>query len=235
MHKIKYSLTLRSLRLCVRRFHAKTQRPQRVFRHSVLFLISVFCLLSSVSAQSTGSAKGKIRNVKGETIAGVSVTARRDSRDVRTVTSDKKGEFTIDGLEIGVYNFVFDARGYASATSPKIEVRRNKTTDLGDRLILQIDRGTLIIIQGSVFFKDGRSVTGAKVEVEKINSDGTTRSFPAIYTNIYGEFNFRQPEGAAKFRFTAKYKDKTASKDIEVEAAAVYRLAISLDLTRQEK
>ena len=185
--------------------------------------------------QSTGSAKGKIRNLKGETISGVSVTARRDSNDIRTVQSNSKGEFKIDGLESGVYNFVFDAKGYASAIRYDIEIRSNKTVDLGDRLILRVDKGTLVIVQGSVFFKDGRSVTGAKVDVERVNSDGTTRSFPAVYTNIYGEFNFRQPEGTAKFRFTAKFKDKTASNEIEVSSAAVYRLAIHLDAERGDK
>ena len=53
-------------------------------------------------------------------------------------------------------------------------------------------------------------------------------------TNIYGEFSFRQPEGAATYRLTAKYKNHTASKDIEVDNAAIYRLAISLDVSRQE-
>lgn len=197
-----------------------------------VFLLTAYCLLLTAHAQSTGGAKGKIRNVKDEAIPGVSITARRDSKDIRTVTSGKKGEFTINGLEPGVYNFVFDAAGYASAIRYNIEVRGNKTVDLGDRLILRVDKGTLVIIQGSVFFKDGTSVTAAKVEVEKVNSDGTTRSYPAVYTNIYGEFNFRQPEGSAKYRFTAKYKDKTASTDIEVEAAAVYRLAIRLDTVR---
>ena len=200
-----------------------------------VFLLTVCFSLLTARAQSTGGAKGKIRDLKGEAIAGVSVTARRDSKDIRTVTSGKKGEFTVEGLEPGVYNFVFDARGYASAVRYNIEVRSGKTADLGDRLILHVDRGTLAIIQGSVFFKDGTSVTGAKVEAERVNADGTTRSFPAVYTNIYGEFNFRQPEGAAKYRFTVKYKDKTASEEIDVAAAAVYRLAIHLDANRSDK
>ena len=200
-----------------------------------VFLLAICCSLLTARAQSTGGAKGKVRDLKGEAIAGVSVTARRDSKDVRTVISGKKGDFTIDGLEPGVYNFVFDAKGYASAVRYNIEVRSNKTADLGDRLILHVDRGTLVIIQGSVFFKDGTSVTGAKVEAERVNSDGTTRSFPAVSTNIYGEFNFRQPQGTAKYRFTAKYKGKTASKEIDVVDPAVYRLAIHLDATRSDK
>ena len=197
-------------------------------------LASAFCLQTSAFSQSTGSAKGKIRNVKGDAISGVSITARRDSSDVKTVQSNSKGEFKIDGLASGVYNFVFDARGYASAIRYSVEVRVGKTVDLGDRLVLRVDKGTLVIIEGSVFFKDGKVFAGAKVDVEKVNADGTTRSLPAVYTNVSGEFNFRQPEGAAKFRFTIKYKGKSTVKEIEVETAAIYRLALRLENSRND-
>ncbi len=224
MHKIRYSFTLRSLRLCV-----------RFFGLAVFLLLTAHCSLLTAHGQSTGGAKGKIRNTRGDAISGVSITAQQDSKDIRTAKSNNKGEFTIEGLAPGVYNFVFDAAGYSSAIRYNIEVRRNKTVDLGDRLILLVDKGTLVIIQGSVFFKDGTSVTGAKVEVEKINPDGTTRSFPTLWTNIYGEFTFRQPAGVSKYRITAKYKDTLATKEIEVDAAAIYRLAIKLDSTRSDK
>lgn len=175
--------------------------------------------------------------MRNEPISDVSVTARKDSKDIATVTSNRKGEFVFNSLEPGVYNFIFDAKGYASAMRANIEVRQNKTVDLGDRLVLLVDKGTLVIIQGSVFFKDGTSVTGAKIEVEKVNADGTTRSLPAPNpTNIYGEFTFHQPEGAAaKYRFTAKYKDSTVTKEIEVSSAAIYRVALHLDIARRDK
>ena len=215
-------------------------RHQRSFLFRLLptafcLLLTVYCLPPTAYSQSTGGAKGKIRNSRGDAVSGVTITARQDSKDIKSAISNSKGEFKIDGLEPGIYKFVFDAPGYASAVSNPTEVRRNKTVDLGDKLVLRVDKGTLVIIQGSVFFKNGTSVTGAKVEVEKLNADGTTRSFPAVYTNIYGEFNFRQPEGSAKYRFTVKYKDKSTTKEIEVDAAAIYRLAINLDMERSDK
>jgi Carboxypeptidase regulatory-like domain len=224
-----------SLRLCWGIFPAKTQRPQRKLWPVITVIVAAFCFQSSAFGQATGGVKGKIRNNRGEPISGASVTARQDSNELRSTTSNSKGEFTLSGLEPGTYTFMFDAAGYASAMSNKTEIRRNKTIDLGDRLILHVDKGTLVIVQGSVFFKDGTSATGAKVDIEKLNSDGTTRSFPAVYTNIYGEFTFRQPEAAAKFRITANYKDHTATKEIEVDSAAVYRLAIKLDVERDHK
>ncbi|MEO6050289.1 MAG: carboxypeptidase-like regulatory domain-containing protein [Pyrinomonadaceae bacterium] len=208
---------------------------KRKIVNAVIFLLAAHCLLFIAHAQNTGGVKGKVRNMRGDDIAGATVTARQASKDVRSVKSGGKGEFVLSGLESGIYNIVFDAKGYSSGIKYNVEVEQNKTVDLGSRLILQIDRGTQVIVQGSVFFKDGTSVTAAEVKVERVNADGSTKKLSTIFTNIYGEFVFRQPEGSGKYRMTAKYRDSTAVKEIEVSSAAIYRLAISLEISRQEK
>ncbi len=199
-----------------------------------LFL-SAFCLISTVAAQSTGGVKGKVKNLRGDNLAGATVTVRQNSKDLKTAKSDKKGEFILTGLETGIYNIVFDAKGYSTGIKYNVEIKENKTVNLGDRLILQVDKGTQVIVQGSVFFKDGTSVPGAEVRVERVNADGSTKKVGTLSSDISGEFSFRQPEGNAKFRITAKYKDTTASKEIEVNSPAIYRLALSLDISRPER
>jgi hypothetical protein len=47
-----------------------------------------------------------------------------------------------------------------------------------------------------------------------------------------GEFTFKFSEGAAKYRVTASAKGASASKEIEVDSAAIYRLAINLNLNK---
>ncbi len=171
----------------------------------------------------------------GNRIAGATVTARQDSKDIRSVRSNSKGEFLLSGLEAGEYNIVFDAKGYAMGIfKESIDVKPRKTVDLGDRLIMQVDQGTQVIVRGSVFYKDGTSVTAAKVLFEEIEPNGTIRKLGTATTNIFGEFTFRRPEGAAKYRLTATHRNSKASKEIEVDGAAIYRLAISLDITRQQ-
>jgi hypothetical protein len=198
----------------------------------LLFLVS--CLVSPVFSQ-TGSVKGKVRTMTGAAIADATITARQNGQDIRSTHSDSKGNFELDRLEPGVYNFVVDAPGYAAGLKSNIEVKRNQTTNLGNNLRLMVDRGTLIIVQGSVFFKDGTSVTAAKVDVEKVNADGTTQKLGTLWTNYSGEFTFKKTEGAARLRFTAKYHDATASKEVEVDSAAIYRTAISLNINRDQK
>jgi hypothetical protein len=96
-------------------------------------------------------------------------------------------------------------------------------------LILTPDQGNQIFLKGSVFDKQGFSVPGAKIQIERVNSDGGTKSLGDTYTSVSGEFTFR-PTSAAKLRVTATYKGISATKDIDVAEPAIYRLAITIDL-----
>jgi hypothetical protein len=122
----------------------------------LLFLLSAVCLLPSVYAQ--GGIKGKVRNNKGNGIGGASVSARLNGKDVKTVTADSKGNFLMEGLKAGTYNISFDADGYAMGVKFGVEIKNGSVRDLGDRLILSVDQGTLLIVKGSVFFKEGTSL-----------------------------------------------------------------------------
>jgi len=199
-----------------------------------ILFIALFVVSSISILAQTGGLKGKVRTSKGDGITGVTVTARQKVGDIKSVKSDGKGNFVIQGLEAGLYNLVFDGKGYSSSVLYNVEVKKNKVRELPDRLILAVDQGTLVIIKGSVFNQDGRSVTGAEVTIEKMNSDGSTRKLGSVYTNVSGEFTFRQPQGAAKFRLTAKLKDAESSREVEVDSAAIYRLAITLDMKSEK-
>jgi hypothetical protein len=200
----------------------------KFFEHPFLFVF-IFAFSSFLaSAQETGGVKGKIRAMNGGAIAGAGVTARQGGADIKSTKADESGKFVLNGLAPGVYNIVFDKSGYSSGIKYNVEIKRNKIVDLGERLILSVDQGTQIIVKGSVFNQSGRSVGGARVEIEKISSDGAPKKVGSSYTNISGEFTFRFSEGATKYRITATAKDAAASKEIDVTSAAIYRLAITL-------
>ena len=207
-------------------------RPEVLFS-SVFSTVNFFLLfvLSSVFAiaQDTGGVKGKVRTAKGDGIASATVTARQNGADVKSAVSDVKGNFVLENLKPGNYNIVFNKSGYSSGVLYNVEVKRKKVSDLGERLVLSIDQGTQVIIKGSVFFQDGRSVGGAKIEIERISSDGSIKKVGSSVSTYSGEFTFRFAEGAAKYRITASRNDSTASKEVEVDSAAIYRLAITLN------
>ena len=205
----------------------------KIFRNAAFFLTLFVFLTAAALAQETGGAKGKIRTIKGDGISSASVTARLKGQDVKSVKSDAKGSFEMTGLEPGVYNFIFEKSGYSAGIKYNVEIKKKSTVDLGDRLILMIDQGSLVLINGSVYNQDGRSITGAKIEIEKVNSDGSTKKIGNGYTNVSGEFTFRQPDGSAKFRVTASFKGISDSKEVSVDSAGVYRLAITLNIPKE--
>lgn len=204
------------------------------FRSAAIVLALVTVTVVSAFAQ-TGGIKGVVRNMRGSGIPAATITVRLNGDDIKTATANNKGEFVLTGLNKGTYNVVFEARGYASGVLYNVVVKGNGVANLGDRLILSADQGSLVIIKGSIFYKEGTSVTGAKVDLERVNPDGSVKRLATATTNFSGEFTFRQPEGAAKLRITAKYNSSTKSKDLEVAEPAIYRLSIILDVSRTEK
>lgn len=193
-----------------------------------LFFSALLVLAVPVFAQETGGLKGKVRTSKGEGIGSATVTARQSGVDVKSTTADSKGDFVLENLKVGDYTLVFSKSGYSSGVM-NVEVKKGKTRDLGKGLVLSVDQGTQVIIKGSVFAADGRSFGGAKIEIEQISSDGSAKKVGSGTASYSGEFTFRFPEGAAKYRVTASAKDSKASKEIEVSSAAIYRLAITLN------
>ena len=198
-------------------------------------LLCACCLLSAADAQSTGGVKGKVRNMNGEGIAGATVTARRDQRDSGSARTGKNGDFVIDGLQPGIYNFVIEAKGYATGIKYDVEVKPGKPHDLGGNLLLQVDRGSQVVIRGSVFYKDGTSVPACDVEVALVETNGETRKLTTLTTGISGEFSYRRPEGKATYRFTSKCHGVTASRDLTVDSAAIYTTSVLLPINRGEK
>jgi len=198
-------------------------------------LLSMAGFLTNASAQDTGGAKGKVRNMNDQGIAGATISARQKGVDLKSTKSDSKGNFVLDGLEPGIYNLAFEAKGYSAAVQYNVEIKKNKIRDLGGRLILMVDRGSRVIIRGSVFFREGRSAPGSTIIVERISSDGSARKVGETAADSLGEFSFSQPEGPAKFRIRASFRGATGFKEIEVDSAMVYRLAVTLDLPHPQK
>lgn len=178
--------------------------------------------------RTTGGIKGKVR-VETGSAAGVSVAIREGEREIGRVVTQKNGEFVIAKLKPGIYGLTFRKPGLSVGTIESVEVKAGKTRSLGDRLILTIDEGSIAFIRGSVFNSEDKSVAGAKIELAQIQEDGTTKKIDGRITNETGSFVFRLTPEPAKYRLTAKKEGREpVSKDVEIDGAAVYRVALSL-------
>lgn len=201
-------------------------RPEKLILASMALLF--LGVASMGQDRTTGGIKGKVRVETGAP-AGVTVVVRQDQREVNRVVTDKSGSFLVQRLPAGKYGLTFRKPGLSVGTVENVEVKAGKTRSLGDRLILTIDEGSLAFIRGSVFSGEGRSVAGAKIELAKIQEDGSTKKIDGRVTNETGSFVFRLTPDTAKYRITAKTANaEPVSKDVEIDGAAVYRVAISV-------
>lgn len=206
-----------------------------MFTRKLLLIFTVLAFSLTAFAQETGSIKGKVRTKDGNGIDDVTVTARKDGRDVTSVETNRKGNFRLRGLSPGLYNVVFEKPGYSGGVLYDVIVKRKKTNNVGSNLVLTVDQGTLVIVEASVFSPGGFSIYGAKVVVESINEDGTSKKVASGYTSRDGDVIFRFPVGDKLYRITASGKEAKASKEIEVTDAAIYRTAITLNLSKENK
>ena len=186
-------------------------------------------------AQEMGGVKGKIRNLQGGVLSEVKVTAQQDGKDVKSTSTNKNGEFVLDRLKAGKYSLTFSKRGFTTGTINNVEVGKNKIRDLGGKLALDIDEGMLVIIRGTVFDQNGYSIYGAIVDIARVQNEGSVKKLKSSQSSESGEFSFRFTEGAATYRITASAKGKSVSKDVSVDSAAIYRLALTLDLGQEKK
>jgi hypothetical protein len=177
--------------------------------------------------KTTGAIKGKVRVEQGSP-GGVAVILLQDDREVTRSATDKKGEFVIAHIAPGLYTVTFRKPGLSVGSIPNLDVKAGKTRALHD-LVLGIDEGSIAFLRGSVFTESGRSVPGVRVELVKVIDENSVQKIDARVTGETGEFVFRLSPETAKYRLTVKADGvQLASKDVEVDSAAVYRVALTL-------
>ena len=182
---------------------------------------------------TTGAVRGRVKVEAGASPAGVNVSVRRGDEEVASRQTNARGEFEFQGLEPGTYGLTVRKAGLQVGKAEDIEVRAGKTRTLKD-LILPLDEGAIVFIRGSVFNAAGLSLPGARVELARVGADGSLKKLDSRVSNATGSFGFRLlPEGG-RYRLTATADGMApASEDVNVEGAAIYRVALSLNPARK--
>ena len=196
-----------------------------------LFLCALTLAFAAVVVgqdKSLGAIKGKVRVETGSP-SGVTVVVRHGETEVTRSTTDKNGDFLVSRLKPGIYGVTFRKPGLSIGSLEDIEVKAGKTRSLGDRLILTIDEGSIAFLSGSVFGATGRSVPKVKVELLRILEDGSTKKIDSRVTTETGSFKFRLSPDPGKYRVSVKADGvEPVTKDVEIDGAAVYRVALNL-------
>jgi len=183
---------------------------------------------------TTGTVAGRVKVEAGMSAGSVLVVLRRGDEEVAQTSTNAKGEFTLQGVEPGSYGLTLRKQGLQVGRMENVEVRAGKTVTLRDGLYLPVDEGSIAFIRGSVFSGSGRSFGGAKVELARVEADGSLKKLDSRVSNATGSFAFRLPPERARYRLTAKADGmEPATQDVEVEGAAIYRAALSLEPARK--
>jgi hypothetical protein len=194
-----------------------------------LLVMAALLLSTSVLAQDrTGGVKGKVR-VEAGTPSGVAVAVRQGDIEIARGLTAKNGDFELTGLKPGRYGLTFKKSGLSVGTIEGVEIKAGKSKSLGDRLILTIDEGSIAFIRGSVFDEGDRSLPNVKIELARVEADGTLKKIDSRVSNEIGAFVFRLTPEVRKYRITAKPpRGEEVTKDVDVDGPAVYRIAISI-------
>jgi hypothetical protein len=188
-------------------------------------------LIASVAGfaqdKTTASIKGKVRVEKGSP-SGVSVILMQGDSEIRQSTTNGRGDFVLSRVTPGTYSIKFRKAGLSVGTIDDISVKAGETRTLGDRLYLTVDEGSIVFIRGSVFTEEGRSVPGVRVDLSRVVGEDSIHRLDSRITGETGEFVFRLPPDVGKYRLSLKADGtEPATKDVEVDNAAVYRVALT--------
>lgn len=176
-----------------------------------------------------GAIVGRVKVAPGATPGGVNVVVRRGDEEVARRETNAKGEFEFQGLAPGTYGLTLRKVGLEVGRMEDLEVRAGKTVSLKDRLFLPIDEGSVAHIRGSVFDANGRSVNAAKVELARVEADGTLRKLDSRVSNVAGQFAFKLTPERGRYRVTAKADGaEPIAEEVIIDGAAIYRVALSL-------
>lgn len=194
---------------------------------SATLLLLLVAFASMAQDKGTATVKGKVKVEQGSP-SGVSVILLQDDREITRVATDKRGEFTLAHISPGLYTVTFRKPGLAVGSIPNLDLKGGQKRVLHD-LVLGIDEGSIAFLRGSVFTESGRSVPGVRIELARVVAENTLQKIDARVTGETGEFVFRLSPETAKYRVTVKADGlQPVSKDVEVDSAAVYRVALTV-------
>ena len=209
-HRLKIFLTLAALTLSLAAAGSAAQKK------------------SKKPEPTTGGITGRVRVDSNASPGGISVTASQGDSEVSKTTTNSRGEFEIQGLAPGTYGLTLRKAGLQVGHMENVEVRAGKTVSLKNHLFLPVDEGSIAHLRGSVFTPEGRGIGGARIELARIEEDGSLKRIDDRVANSYGMFAFRLPPAHARYRVTAKASGMQGAQDVEIDGAAIFRVAVTL-------
>jgi hypothetical protein len=162
--------------------------------------VSLGVLASPLSAQSTGTIAGIVRDTSGAALPGVTVEAASSVliEKARTAVTDGQGQYKIIDLQPGVYIVTFSLTGFSSVKREGIELTANFTAQVNADLQIGALQET-ITVSGQSPVVDTQNVTEKKsLTREIIDSLPTARTFQSLSVLVPGVQAFAVAGGSGQ-------------------------------------
>ena len=202
----------------------------RVLGLQAIFLLLLAGLGTHAGAQtggSPGNLKGRVKEQKGKSLAGVMIKATSEGRQFEAQSNDQ-GEFELKGLPAGEYVLSFSKTGYKNFTTRRLAVAAGETIRLSRMIELVREDDPYAVIRGAIFQGVGYTLPNAEVTLERI--DGKNKFKMETVSREGGEFAFRLKADQATYRITARAQGfQPASIEIAIESDEVRNVALTLN------
>lgn len=110
---------------------------KRVMSFRCWTLLSLFLIAGAVSAQTTSTITGDVKDTNGALLVGAQVTAKHlDTGVTRATTSAEAGRFVFPALPVGVYELRAALSGFESSVLANVRLTVNDTVNVS--LILKV-------------------------------------------------------------------------------------------------
>ena len=202
----------------------------RVLGLQAIFLLLLAGLGAHAGAQTgggPGNLKGRVKEQKGKSLAGVMIKATSEGRQFEAQSNDQ-GEFELKGLPAGEYVLSFSKTGYKNFTTRRLAVAAGETIRLSRMIELVREDDPYAVIRGAIFHGVGYTLPNAEVTLERI--DGKKKIKMETVSREGGEFAFRLKADQATYRITARAQGfQPASIEIAIENDEVRNVALTLN------
>src|SRR5262245_28792018 len=133
------------------------------------------------SAQATGTFNGRVLDPDNAVLPGATVTATNTSTGVvRTTVTNADGQYSMPGLEPGVYDVKTELAGFAQVTRDRVTLAVNATITIDFKLFLAGVEESLVVTGQAPLIEATQSKFASTIETTEL------QSLPMITRSING-------------------------------------------------
>lgn len=137
-------------------------------KRAFTFVVCI-CLAISLFASETGEIKGKVMEEGGELLPGVTITAKSPSlQGIRSVLTDKNGNFKFPLLPVGAYSLTFELSGFEKVTQTGYDVRLGFTVSIEVVLKIGIVTEEIIVVAETPLIDKTKVDTSYRMNVDDL-------------------------------------------------------------------